>query len=173
MHSDTDNISSNITPTNSTSTTGTPPTGTEASLGSPSHLDVAKAERGLKGAALFSVISGLFFASASTGPTDGLMRLFLDSIFWRIGDGPAVLSDSHHLVDAITGGVMVGWGAMTWLVVDRFISASPGDVKQIVGVAIAAWFVVDSAGSIASGGWLNAVFNVAYAALFLLPLRKL
>lgn len=140
---------------------------------SPVPSDLLGAERGLKGAAIFTVISGLFFASASTSATDRLMRLFLDIVFLRVGDGPAQLTDSHHLVDAIMGGVMVGWGVMTWLLVDRFLQVSAADVKFIVQMAVVAWFVIDSAGSIASGGWINVVLNVAYAALFLLPLRKL
>ncbi|MEQ8936449.1 MAG: hypothetical protein RIE56_11740, partial [Amphiplicatus sp.] len=36
--------------------------------------------------------------------------------------------------------------------------------------AIAVWFVVDSAGSIASGVGSNALFNALFAAMYLVPL---
>ncbi|MEM7091838.1 MAG: hypothetical protein AAF567_02450 [Actinomycetota bacterium] len=135
--------------------------------------DLAGAERGLKFAAAFTVVSGLFFAVASTATTDDGVRLLLDIVFFRPGDGPDALMEGHHLANAILGGVMAGWGVMVWLLADRFVRSHPADVKHIVGVGILVWFVVDSAGSIASGGWLNAVVNVGYAALFVLPLRKL
>lgn len=134
---------------------------------------LASAERGLKAAAVITSAFGLLFAVGSTGATDWPVRLFTDIGFLRVGDGSASLSDSHHLVDAIMGGVMFGWGVMIWLLVDRFLRRSPGDVRHVITVALTSWFVVDSAGSIASGAWFNAVMNVGFAALFVLPLRKL
>ncbi|MEM9464362.1 MAG: hypothetical protein AAGA90_03265 [Actinomycetota bacterium] len=134
---------------------------------------IASAERGLKVAAVMTVLTGLFFASASTGPTDVAARQLLDLIFFRLGDGPAELRDSHHLVNAVLGGVMVGWGVTVWLVADRLLALAPREVGRIVLVGLIAWFVVDSTGSIASGGWLNAVLNVGFLGVFLVPLRHL
>ena len=130
-------------------------------------------ERGLKFAAGVTVVTGLFFAVASTASTDGAVRQLLDLVFFRLGDGPDRLADSHHLGNAILGGVMVGWGVMVWLLTDRFLRRAPRDVKQILMVGLTCWFVVDSAGSIASGGWPNALLNVGFFGLFLVPLRKI
>ena len=131
------------------------------------------AQRGLKVAAVVTVATGLFFAVASTAATDGAVRQLLDVVFFRLGDGPAELSDSHHLVNAILGGVMVGWGVMIWLLVDQLVPVAPQQLKRILSVGLLCWFVVDSTGSIASGGWPNAVLNVGFLGMFLVPLRKL
>ena len=155
--------------TTSASTTADPTTGPAIDAD-----DLRTAERGLKFAAVVTVVTGLFFAVASTAPTDAAVRQLLDVVFFRFGDGPAELSDSHHLVNAILGGVMVGWGVTVWLVVDRLLALAPREVGRILLVGLAAWFVVDSTGSVASGGWLNAVpLNVAFFAVFLVPLRRL
>lgn len=135
--------------------------------------DVAGAERGLKAAAIFTVATGLLFSSASLAETDFGVRFLLDVVFFRLGEGPDSLEASHRLVNAILGGVMVGWGVMIWLLVDRFLVRAPQDVKRVLIVGLATWFVVDSAGSIASGGWLNAVLNIGFLGVFLVPLRKL
>ena len=142
----------------------------------PPTVDAAtlrSAERGLKAAAIMTIATGLFFAVASTAPTDAAVRQLLDLVFFRLGDGPAELSDSHHLVNAILGGVMVGWGVMIWLLVDRLLPVAPRELKHILLVGLVAWFVVDSTGSIASGGWPNAVLNVGFLGVFLVPLRRL
>ncbi len=141
----------------------------------PIEEDVlASAEWGLKFAAVVTVVTGLFFAVASTGPTDAVLRQLLDLVFFRLGDGPAELEDSHHLVNAILGGVMVGWGVSMWLIVDRLLRLAPREVGRLLFVGLISWFVVDSTGSVASGGWLNAVpLNVGFLAMFLVPLRHL
>ncbi|MEM9204026.1 MAG: hypothetical protein AAGC53_20490 [Actinomycetota bacterium] len=135
---------------------------------------IVAAQRGLKLAAATMVITGIFFAIASTATTDAGVRTLLDFVFFRLGDGPSELSDSHHLVNAILGGVMVGWGVMIWYLADRLLPLAPREVARLLFVGLVVWFVVDSAGSIASGGWLNAVpLNVGFLGLFLVPLRHL
>lgn len=136
-------------------------------------IEYAGVERGLKLAALIMVATGVLFSLASITQTDLGVRFLLDVVFFRVGEGPEALEESHRLVNAILGGVMIGWGAMIWLLVDRFLVQAPLDVKRILVVGLATWFVVDSAGSIASGGWLNAVLNVGFLAVFLVPLMKI
>ena len=119
------------------------------------------------------MLTGLLFSGGAVAFSDFGVRFLLDLVFFRIGEGPEALEESHRLVNAILGGAMVGWGAMIWLLVDRFLVQAPRDIKRILLVGLGTWFVVDSAGSIASGGWLNAVLNVGFLAVFLLPLIKI
>ncbi len=155
----------------STTTTAKQSNQTSA-VGSDARV-LAGVERGVKLASIMTVATGLFFAIASTAPTDGVVRQLLDLVFFRLGDGPSELADSHHLANAILGGVMVGWGVTAWLLVDRFLGLAPRDVKRVLLTGLGAWFIVDSSGSIASGGWLNAVLNIGFLAMFLLPLRRI
>ncbi len=135
--------------------------------------ELASIGRALKAAAVFVALTGLLFSAGAMTSTDFGVRFLLDIVFFRVGEGPAALEESHRLVNAVLGGVMVGWGAMIWLLVDRFLARSPGDVKRVLVIGLATWFVVDSAGSIASGGWLNAILNVGFVAPFILPLHRI
>lgn len=134
----------------------------------PSEL--AGAARGLKVFAGALVITGLAFSLASVRYGDAPVRLFAKLVF--LGDEVA-RTDYGHLVSAILGGVMTALGVMVWLVVDQFAAIDPVGVKKVIGASVVAWFVLDSAGSIAAGAWFNVVLNLGFLALALVPLRKI
>ncbi len=69
--------------------------------------------------------------------------------------GPAAM-----LGVAIYGGVMVGWGSTLLLLG----TGRPSELA--VGLGVVAWWVTDSAASIASGYPLNVVGNLAFLAVF-------
>lgn len=135
--------------------------------------NLATVERELKLASVATVAFALLFAFASHDATDGPVRWLSDIVFWRLDDGVAQLTNTNHLADAILGGVMCGWAIMTWLLADRLLAKAPKETASIIRISMAVWFVVDSAGSIASGAWLNAVANVAFLAMFIVPLRRI
>lgn len=74
------------------------------------------------------------------------------------------------LAHAVLGGVMVGWGVALILVVRMLFAAGHRAGWNIVALSVAAWFVPDTAYSLASGYWQNAVLNLAFVALFAVPL---
>jgi hypothetical protein len=67
---------------------------------------------------------------------------------------------------------MVGWGLMIWQLAGEPLERAPDAVRAIIRNSVLAWFVVDSAGSIAAGAPLNVLPNLAFVALFLLPMRS-
>lgn len=154
-----------------TSNAPDPTTITRPATNGPETQDLDAAERSIKGAAIITAGFGLFLAISSTDATDGLLRYCADLVFFRRGEGPDHLTDTNHLVDAIAGGVMVGWGVMFWLLADRLLHTAPKQIKHIMITSLACWFMVDSAGSIASGGWLNAVLNLSFPIMFGFALR--
>lgn len=74
------------------------------------------------------------------------------------------------LVHAVLGAVMFGWGVALWLVVRGPFARGARDGWQIVAVSVAAWFVPDTAFSLWSGFWQNAVLNLVFVVLFAVPL---
>jgi len=103
--------------------------------------------------------------------TDGPLRWFLDLVFWPVGE-PHALADEAQLLAGILGGVMAGFAALIWLMIDA-LEDRPAALKRIILGAMAIWFVVDSTASVASGGWRNVIGNVGFLALFVLPARRL
>ncbi len=126
------------------------------------------ARRTLKLAAGVVVGFGFLVAFAAHPATDAPARLLLDLIFWPLDGAPGLEGGGARLLAAIAGGVMVGWGVTLFMLVDALADRFPA-LGRIVLASLGAWFLVDGAASIASGGWLNAFLNIGFLALFALP----
>jgi hypothetical protein len=74
------------------------------------------------------------------------------------------------LVHAVLGGVMVGWGMALALLVREFFAAGHRAGWNVVAWSVGAWFIPDTAYSLASGYWQNAALNVVFVVLFAVPL---
>lgn len=74
------------------------------------------------------------------------------------------------LAHGVLGAVMIGWGAALVLVVRGPFARGEREGWRIVVLSLAAWFVPDTAFSLASGSWPNAALNAALALLFVVPL---
>jgi hypothetical protein len=61
---------------------------------------------------------------------------------------------------------------MIWLVAGRLYPRDPELARTLILASVAAWFVIDSLGSVAAGAPLNAVLNVVFLLVFWLPLRR-
>lgn len=78
-----------------------------------------------------------------------------------------------RLVTAVLGCVLFGWGVL-------FLSLALGPVRKgsrdawsAFAVSLLAWFIPDTAYSLLSGFWQNAVLNLGFALLFAMPLGAL
>ncbi len=98
-------------------------------------------------------------------------RLTLDLLSWPIDQAPdATTDDTLRFLSALTGGFLLGWGVMILCLRAWAYDAAPDGVRKSVVVGVLAWFVLDSAGSIASGNPSNALFNVVVLLLAVGPL---
>jgi hypothetical protein len=74
------------------------------------------------------------------------------------------------LLHGVLGAVMFGWAiALLLIVLGPFARGDRGG-WVILAVSLAAWFVPDTALSLWTGFWPNAVLNSAIAVLFAIPL---
>ncbi len=74
------------------------------------------------------------------------------------------------LAHAVIGSVMVGWGVAILAVVKLFLAKGQRDGWYIIVWSVIAWYVPDTAYSILSGFWQNAVLNTLFLLLFAIPL---
>ncbi len=114
--------------------------------------------------------SGLFVLTGAWEPTSELVRLYGVVMFWP-GSDEVEISKEANLLSAILGGVMFSWGFVYWQLTN-LLELDPGRIKQIFTLSIWAWFVTDSLGSMAAGGWINLICNVGYLLIFVVPLRN-
>ena len=124
----------------------------------------------LKWASIGLVIFGIAIAAAAVPSMAWLMTQFIDLAFWPF-DGAQTLSAAEtRFLCAICGGVLTGWGVVLYQVTTRILVKEPELAKSIILWSAGSWFVVDSLGSIASGAPMNALYNLAFLALFVVPL---
>ena len=117
--------------------------------------------------------AGLVAAAASTTSTSGLWLWLFDLLAWPIDDQPGAFQDETFAVNAVLGGVMVGWAALMYFVVSGPFARGDGVLIVPMLVSVMAWFVVDSTGSLIADLAGNVVLNVAFLAIFLPPLLTL
>jgi hypothetical protein len=104
--------------------------------------------------------------------TSELARLTLDILSWPLDGIQTYTSPDTRFLSALTGGFLFGWGVMIWCLSEWVYDAQPEVVRRAVVAGILAWFVLDSAGSIASGTPSNAFFNIIVLLLAVGPLWR-
>ncbi len=126
----------------------------------------------LKAAADIVIVFGLVTALGAWPPTAGILNFFADLLFWPLDGGQALADPQTRLLAAIGGGVMAGWGVTIYLLADRLYLREPALVRSIILAGVFVWFAIDSVGSVVSGAPLNALGNVAFLVMFLVPLMS-
>ena len=74
------------------------------------------------------------------------------------------------LAHAVLGGVMFGWGIALVAVVRTLFASGCRAGWNIVALSVGAWFVPDTGYSLLSGYWQNAVLNLGFLLVFVVPL---
>ncbi len=74
------------------------------------------------------------------------------------------------LVHGVVGAVMFGWGAALLLLLLGPFRRGSREAWRTIAVSTGAWFVADTALSLATGFWQNAVLNLVIAVLLAVPL---
>ncbi|CCH53081.1 hypothetical protein BN8_02145 [Fibrisoma limi BUZ 3] len=99
-------------------------------------------------------------------------RLTLDLLSWPVDGATTYAAPDTQFLSALTGGFLLGWGVMIWCVSVWVYDKAPEAVRKSVLTGVLSWFVLDSAGSIASGNTSNAFFNVIVLLIAVGPLWR-
>ena len=113
---------------------------------------------------------GLLMILAPVTPTLGLVERFLDLAHQPLDGAQAIAGDAAFLLNAILGGVLVGFGLMIWLAAERVYRNDPALGRSLILIPLFGWFISDSLGSVIAGAWFNTVLNTAILAIFIAPL---
>lgn len=100
----------------------------------------------------------VFFLGAME-PTMEPARWTLDLLAWPPDGATTYAGGDIRFLSAIAGGILLGWGVLIWCLRALAFDLAPEGVRKSVLVGLLAWFVLDNAGSIASGNAPNVVFN--------------
>ncbi len=125
----------------------------------------------LKAAAAALLIGpGLIMVTGPISPLMSGVNVFLDFAYQPFDGMQQVTEGAAWLLNAILGGILVGFGVMIWMIAERVYRHDMPLGRSLILVPLVCWFICDSAGSILAGAWFNAVINVAIIVLFLVPL---
>ncbi len=87
-------------------------------------------------------------------------RWVLDLLASPLDGFPSYEAPEIWFLSALTGGFLFGWGVMVWCLSIWVYDAAPEGVRKSLVVSVCAWFFLDSTGSITSGNWPNALWNI-------------
>ena len=99
-------------------------------------------------------------------------RWGLDLLAWPLDGFPSYESEEIWFLSALTGGFLLGWGVMVWCLKTWIYDVEPEGMRKALLVSALSWFVLDSAGSITSGNWPNAVWNILVLLLIVGPMWR-
>jgi len=115
---------------------------------------------------------GLILAAAAFEATDGPARLYFDLIN---GPGDLDLDPRMRFVLAVLGGVCIGWSITliaTFTAAHALSGEAATSVWRLTLVALVLWYVIDSALSVYTGFWLNAMINTLFFGALLTPIIR-
>ena len=117
------------------------------------------------GVGLFGLVLYGAAYSATTAPAAAIFALF---------DNPLPPEPDRYLRFAISlmGAVTFGWGVTSYAAFRAawwLDAAAAAPVWRLITAAMLLWYLIDSAASVATGFWLNAVSNTVVLALYLVP----
>jgi hypothetical protein len=113
---------------------------------------------------------GPIFFLGSMFSSSEAARWTLDFLSWPIDAIQVYTEPTTRFLSALTGGFLFGWGVMIWCLSIWVYNKAPEFVRRSVLIGLLSWFVLDSAGSIASGNHSNAFFNIIVLLLAIGPM---
>lgn len=99
-------------------------------------------------------------------------RWTLDVLSWPVDGQQAYSAPTTRFLSALTGGFLFGWGVMIWCLSVWVYDKAPEFVRKSVVFGLLSWFILDSAGSIASGNVSNAFFNIVVLLIAVGPMWR-
>lgn len=118
--------------------------------------------------AVVVVVFGLVLAGGGLDATDGVVEV----LYGVMGPSGGFEWTPHlRFATALMGAVSIGWGLTFFAAFGAAhrLGDQAGPVWRMLTVAAVLWFVIDSALSVVTGFWLNAVSNTGLMIGYLVP----
>lgn len=114
----------------------------------------------MKFAAILTGVFGPIFFLGTMEVTAEPARWSLDLLSWPIDGMQNYADPTLRFLSALTGGFLLGWAVLIWNLSGAAYDAAGESIRRAVVTGFLSWFLLDSAGSIASGNGSNALFNI-------------
>ncbi|MEL7214758.1 MAG: excinuclease ABC subunit A [Pseudomonadota bacterium] len=121
-------------------------------------------------AVLYLIGPGVLMVLSESLPLMPLVSGFIDIAYLPFDGAQRVEGDATTLLNAILGGVLIGFGTLIFGVAGQVYAKDDALGRALLLWAIIGWGVSDSYASIATGAPFNAVLNLFFASCFLATL---
>lgn len=135
-------------------------------------MTIEQASKWMQAGSAMVIVFGVMIALGAHQGLNGPLVFLADVMIWPFDGVQTGNATEFHLLSAIGGGVMVGWGLMLLMLSGRGMREAPALSKTLITYSIVCWFIVDTTGSIITNAPINALGNLGFLAIFLLPLRS-
>lgn len=122
----------------------------------------------LKASCLATIGIGVIAVAATVPALDAPWRFIFD--LTRFEFGATALSSEARILSAISGGMLIGWGAMLYALASGPIAGGDAVARRVFTLSVLAWFTFDSLGSLLAGWPGNVVLNLVFLELLLGPI---
>jgi len=127
----------------------------------------------LKSACLATIATGVVAVAASHPAGAALWSLLFDILRWPMDGQQGEFSSEARVLNAVCGGMLVGWGSLMYSLASGPIARGDRDTRRAFATSVLIWFATDSAGSLAAGWPGNVVLNIIFLIALLGPLAAL
>lgn len=121
--------------------------------------------------ALIVFVTGLLPLLAVFQTTQEPWRIFFDVLSWPLDNIPSNFSATERQLSAVLGGVLCGWSWVLYKLAHPKIFSSK--IRSLMSQSVWVWFFLDSAGSTIAGIPLNAISNIGFLLILIVPLHAL
>jgi hypothetical protein len=125
--------------------------------------------RWLQGVTGGTILFGLAMAALPETTRQGFSLMVYGEAGALAAFGPGV-QPYLRLAHAVMGSVMVGWGLALWLTLRGPFRRGERHGRDVFAISLIGWFVPDTAVSLWTGLWPNAVLNLVFGLAFAVPL---
>lgn len=126
----------------------------------------------LKVSAVVVASFGPVLALGSMPGTAEPARFALDLLNWPLDGSATFAAPDTRFLSAVSGGFLMGWGVTLWMLASHAYDQAPEGVRRSAMAGYLAWFLTDSAGSIATGAAPNVIGNVIVLLIGVGPLWR-
>lgn len=128
--------------------------------------------RSMKITLIISALFALFmFASLFTG-LRSVMGFFLDLVHMPLDGAQSLSRDTEEVLTAISAGLFAGFCVALWQITTHVYAKDPTLGRRMILSSVICWYVVDSAGSLAAGAWMNVILNSGFLLALVAPVWR-
>lgn len=129
--------------------------------------------KALNAVILSTIVFGLLSVLANVPLLAWPAMFFTDIMVWPVDGTQTLQASETRLIWALLGGFLTSWGVLQYMVLREIIPDRPAVGKRMLLVSVLVWFVLDTSGSLLGGVPANALANVFFLSIYLLPILAL